>query len=37
MFSKFAPVDRVAAFAENVAEFDPAGFRLLAKASAEAD
>ena len=37
MFSKFAPVDRVAAFAENVAEFDPAGFRLMAKASAEAD
>lgn len=37
MFSKFAPVDRVAAFAANVAEFDPAGFRLMAKASAEAD
>jgi pimeloyl-ACP methyl ester carboxylesterase len=32
-----APVDRVAAFAENVAEFDPAGFRLMAKASAEDD
>jgi pimeloyl-ACP methyl ester carboxylesterase len=37
MFSKFAPVDRVAAFAANGAEFDPAGFRLMAKASAEAD
>jgi pimeloyl-ACP methyl ester carboxylesterase len=37
MFSRFAPVDRVAAFAANVAEFDPAGFRLMAKASAEAD
>jgi pimeloyl-ACP methyl ester carboxylesterase len=37
MFSKFAPVDRVVAFAENVAEFDPAGFRLMAKASAEDD
>jgi pimeloyl-ACP methyl ester carboxylesterase len=37
MFSKFAPVDRVAAFAANLAEFDPAGFRLMAKASAETD
>jgi hypothetical protein len=37
MFSKFAPVDRVATFAANGAEFDPAGFRLMAKASAEAD
>jgi pimeloyl-ACP methyl ester carboxylesterase len=37
MFSKGAPVDRVAAFAANVAEFDPAGFRLMAVASAEAD
>ena len=37
MFSPEAPADQVAAFAANIAEFDPAGFRLMAKASAETD
>jgi len=37
MFSAGAPADEVAAFAANIAEFDPAGFRLMAIASAEAD
>jgi pimeloyl-ACP methyl ester carboxylesterase len=37
MFSRGAAADRVAAFAANVAEFDPVGFRAMAMASAEAD
>ena len=37
MFSTEAPPDRIAAFAANVAEFDPAGFRVMATALAEAD
>ena len=37
MFSSQAPPDWVAAFAANVAEFHPAGFRVMALASAEAD
>jgi pimeloyl-ACP methyl ester carboxylesterase len=37
MFSPEAAADRVAAFAENAAEFDPVGFRAMAIASAEAD
>jgi pimeloyl-ACP methyl ester carboxylesterase len=37
MFSPGAPADRVAAFAANISEFDPAGFRVMAMASAEAD
>ena len=37
MFSSDAPADEVAAFAANMAEFDPAGFRLMANASAETD
>lgn len=37
MFSAGAPADRVSAFAANISEFDPAGFRVMAMASAEAD
>ena len=37
MFSPEAPPDRVAAFAANVAEFQPEGFRVMALASAEGD
>jgi pimeloyl-ACP methyl ester carboxylesterase len=37
MFSPDAPADQVAGFAANIAEFDPAGFRLMASASAETD
>ena len=37
MFSAEAPRDRVEAFAANVAEFHPAGFRVMALASAESD
>ena len=37
MFSPGAAADRVADFAANMAEFDPAGFRAMAMASAEAD
>jgi pimeloyl-ACP methyl ester carboxylesterase len=37
MFSAQAPEDRVTAFAANVADFDPAGFRTMARASAGSD
>jgi pimeloyl-ACP methyl ester carboxylesterase len=37
MFSQGAAADRVAGFAANIAEFQPAGFRAMAMASAEAD
>ena len=37
MFSTTAPPDRVAEFARSVKEFRPAGFRVMAHASAEAD
>ena len=37
MFSADAPADAVAGFGANMLEFDPAGFRLMAMASAEAD
>ncbi len=37
MFSTEAPPDRVAAFAANLAEFHPEGFRVMARALAEAD
>ena len=37
MFSSEAPPDRVAAFAANLVEFHPEGFRVMATALAEAD
>jgi pimeloyl-ACP methyl ester carboxylesterase len=37
MFSASAPPDRVAAFAKSMIDFNPAGFRTMARASAEAD
>lgn len=37
MFSESAPADRVDEFAATVSEFHPAGFRTMARSSAEAD